>query len=231
MKLDVTYNFQKETDPFDADRYSSTLQEYHRLLWSKALPSGKIFELTKTTQNRLYHKSDLGEFSLSSDRAVPTFTNWKKLSLIISQVAKEKLAHFDTIVETIGAITIWPSNRIGTQATINGAKGFNNKICDRLDLTLECIRRYYNGQKSPLFDTLDRYRDFFILFGDFKGYINFFYFQDAVTSDYESVLIAKPFSNFQTSPLPNSVDEYLEYMTSTINLIELRNKRITELEF
>lgn len=231
MKLDIAYNFQKETSPLDADRYSATLQEYHRLLWSKALPSGKIFKLTKTTQNRLSHKSDLGEFYLSSDRAVPTFTNWKKLSHIISQVAQEKLNHFYSIVETIGAITIWPSNRIGTQATINGAKGFNNKICDRLDLTLECIRRFYIGQKSPLFDTLDRYRDFFMLFGDFNGYIDFFYFQDVVSNDYKSVIIAKPFNDFQTSPLPTSIDEYLEYMTTTVNLIELRNKRIAEIEF
>lgn len=231
MRLDVNYNFQKETDPLDADRYSATLQEYHRRLWSKALPNGTIFELSKISQNRLYHKSSLGEFYLSSDRSVPTFSNWKKLKHIISEVPEEKLIQFDNIAETIGAITIWPSNRIGTQATINGAKGLNNKICDRLDLTLECIRRFYLGQESPLFDTLSRYNDFFMLFGNFRGYVDFFHFQDAVSSDYYSVIIATPYDNFLSSPLPSSVDEYIRYLEATEILINARNKRISSLEF
>jgi hypothetical protein len=31
---------------------------------------------------------------------------------------------------------------------------------------------------SPLGDTLDRYVDFFELFGDFSGYVEFFHLQD-----------------------------------------------------
>lgn len=89
MKLDVTYNFQKETNPRDADRYSSTLQEYHRLLWSKTLPNGKLFELSKITQKRLYHKSRLGEFYLLSDRAIPPLIRRKKLNHIISKFASK----------------------------------------------------------------------------------------------------------------------------------------------
>lgn len=49
-----------------------------------------------------------------------------------------------------------------------------NRWADRFDLTLECIRRHYLGQRSPLGETLARYRDFFALFEDFSGYVEFF---------------------------------------------------------
>lgn len=75
---------------------------------------------------------------------------------------------FRTIGYTIGAMTI------------NGARGFNQSIADRMDLTLECIRRYYVGQRSPLTETLARYPDFFGLFETFSGYVDFFLLDDLV---------------------------------------------------
>ena len=226
MKLDPTYNFQAETEPHDADRYSSTLQEYHRILWSKPLPNGKMFKLEKISQNRLYHKSDLGEFYLSSDRAIPSFSKWKKMEHIIRKIPKDRLDNFLNLSNTIGGIIIWPSNRIGTYQTINGARGFNSLISDRLDLTIECIRRYYLDENSPLYDTFKRYDDFFRIFEDFKGYVDFFLFQDAVSSDYSLVKIAPPFDNFESIPLPKTVDEYIQYLDFTEGLVKARNKRI-----
>lgn len=231
MKLDTTINFQAETDPLDADRYSTRLQEYHRLLWSKPLPNGKMFELEKIEKCRLYHESELGEFFLSSDRAVATFSRRKGNTEIISLIPKDKLEYFKYITETIGAIIIWPSNKIGNMQTINGARGFSNKVSDRLDLTLECIRRYYLGQESPLEKTLKRYDKFFKLFEDFKGYTNFFLFQDWVSSDYTSVKIAPPFDNFKSVPISKTTDEYMRYMEHIIELVEARNRKIAELEF
>jgi hypothetical protein len=58
--------------------------------------------------------------------------------------------------------------------TINQYRGFNRKINDRIDLTLECIRLYYEGKVSPLYETFFVYDDFFKLFVDFKGYVDFF---------------------------------------------------------
>lgn len=226
ITIDVTYNFQSETEPLDADRYSTRLQEYHRYLWSKPLPNEKIFDLEKISNCQLYHKSDLGEFYLSSDRAVQTFSKWEKLKHIILQTPKDKLKYFQNITETIGGIIIWPSNRIGDNQTINGARGFDGKISDRLDLTLECIRRYYLKQESPLYATLKRYDDFFNLFEDFKGYIDFFYFQDAVSNDYTSVKIAPPFDNFESIAVPKNIEEYTEYMNFTEELVKARNNRI-----
>lgn len=226
MKIDVTYNFQAETEPNDADKYSKTLQDYHQFLWSKPLPNGKVFDLTKISTCRLYHKSELGEFHLSSDRAVATFSRWKKLKHITTQISAERLRRFIDVANTIGGIIIWPSTQIDGLPTINASRGFNRKVCDRLDLTLECIRRYYLGQDSPLFDTIKRYESYFGLFENFKGYVNFFLFNENVSSDYSSVKIAPPFDNFESIPVPNNEEEYYEYMEYTEMLVNARNRCI-----
>lgn len=230
--IDVGFDFQQEAGfdragiQRDSDKYSPTLQEYHRILWSKPLPNGKLFELTKISSNRLFHKSELGEFYLSSDRAIATFSSWVKMKHIIDQIPARELKDFIRLTDTIGGIVIWPSNKINGFQTINGARGFNRQIVDRLDLTIECIRRYYLGESSPLYETFKRYDDFFHLFGDFKGYIDFFLLQDHVSEDYLSVKIAKPFDDFSSTPIPKTVDEYLLYMNATAELIQLRNQRI-----
>lgn len=228
MIIDVDFDFQAEAGGRDSDKYSPTLQEYHRILWSKLLPSGKMFNLSKIGENRLYHKSDLGEFFLSSDRAVATFSKWKRLEYLISSFPGDKIEKFVRLTDTLGGIVIWPSNQINGKPTINAERGFNRKIVDRLDLTIECIRLYYLGKSSPIYETLNRYKDFFNLFDDFKGYVDFFLLQDVVSQDYLSVKIVNPFDNFNSSSIPSTIDEYTKYMDDTINFIENRNKRITK---
>ena len=68
---------------------------------------------------------------------------------------------------------VFPSNRVDGKMTINGARGFLRRVADRMDLTLESIRRHYRGEPSPLGATLARYADFFALFEDFGGYVDF----------------------------------------------------------
>lgn len=55
----------------------------------------------------------------------------------------------------------------------HGARGFHPRITDRIDLTLECIRRHYQAEDSPRGEVLARYGDFFALFEDFRGYVDF----------------------------------------------------------
>ena len=56
-------------------------------MWSKKLPCGTIFELqTGKSETYLYHKSNLGEFFLSSDTITHTYSKWKRLSHIIEKV-------------------------------------------------------------------------------------------------------------------------------------------------
>jgi hypothetical protein len=226
--IDVNFDFQVEADGRDSDRYSPTLQEYHRVLWSKPLPNGELFNLTKISNNRLYHNSNIGEFYLSSDRAVATFSTWKRLQHIIPQIPDNEIADFVKLSDSIGGIVIWPSNKINNLPTINGERGFNSKIADRLDLTVECIRRYYLGLDSPLYETFKRYTDFFELFNDFKGYIDFFLLQDLVSSDYSEVKISAPYDDFNSLPIPRNVVEYVQYMESTSEVIKNRNIRISE---
>lgn len=121
---------------------------------------------------------------------------------------------------------IFPGNKIDGRMTINGARGFTRKIADRMDLTLECIRRQYLGEDSPLGDTLRRYGDFFALFGDFRGYAEFFLLQDLVTDDDDAVKFFMPFDDFGRSSVPTDIDAYREYRRLSILFIEARNRRI-----
>jgi len=114
--------------------------------------------------------------------------------------------------------------------TINGARGFRRRIADRMDLTLECIRRYYLGDASPLTTTLARYADFFDLFDDFQGYVDFFVLQDLVVDDYSAARFFMPFDDFTTPSVPKDVDTYREYRRLSIEFVEARNRRIDRLE-
>ena len=115
-----------------------------------------------------------------------------------------------------------------TPMTINGARGFHPRIKDRFDLTVECIRRHYRNERSPLSDTLARYADFFGLFKDFRAYVEFFLLQDLVTEDCSPVRFFTPFEDFNTSPLPGSVEAYMVYRQLAVDFIEARNRRILE---
>ena len=121
---------------------------------------------------------------------------------------------------------VFPGNRVDRKMTINGARGFHPRIKDRFDLTLECIRRHYLDEPSPLNDTLARYADFFGLFGDFAGYVDFFHLQDLVNEVTPTVKFFMPFEDFTASPLPGTLDAYLVYRQRAIEFIESRNRRI-----
>ena len=93
--------------------------------------------------------------------------------------------------------------------SINQSRGTHPRIRDRFDLTLECIRRHYEGTVSPPADVLASYGDFFDLFGDFGGYVDHFLLNDLVESGYASVRFFKEFDDFAGDPSPAaSVAEY-----------------------
>lgn len=121
---------------------------------------------------------------------------------------------------------LFPGNVVGGKQTINGARGFHRRIADRMDLTLECIRRQYLGEASPLASTLARYADFFGLFEDFRGYVDFFLLNDLVDDDYSTIRFFIPFDNFKTPAAPRNVDTYWEYRRLSIDFVEGRNRRI-----
>lgn len=224
-QIDIDFDFLTDTPPGkDPDAYSPTLLRYHKLLWSKPLPSGEMFDLDDTKRgDYLYHKSELGEYHLTSDAVVPSF---RYLDMVKDEPGE--LAKFMRIGYTIGGMMLFPGNVIDRKMPVNGARGFHPRIKDRFDLTLECIRRHYCREASPLGEVLARYADFFKLFGDFRGFIEFFLLQDAVTVDCNAVIFSAPFDDFVRSPIPRTIEEYREYRQRAITFIEARNRRIAE---
>ena len=235
--IDVTFDFRSDTPGWpkrDPDTHSPTLRRYHQLLWSKPLPSGAPFELDVTTpgvylhpRSELVHpRSELGKFGLSSDAVIPSFSRARELKHVMDQIPEEETDEFNRTGYTIGGMMVFPGYQVDRKMTINGQRGCHPKIRDRFDLTVECIRRHYLDEPSPLSDTLARYADFFGLFNDFAGYVDFFHLQDLVNEVTQTVKFSMPFEDFTTSPLPGTLDAYLAYRQRAIEFIKSRNRRI-----
>jgi hypothetical protein len=223
--IDITFDFRLDTpEGRDPDTYSKTLRRYHKLLWSKRLPCGAFFGLDDTISGHyLYHRSTLGEFSLSSDAVIPTF-KWNER--IRTLIPEGELKAFNAAGYTIGGMMVFPRNRIDGKWTINQARGCTPQIGDRFDLTLECVRRHYINGTSPLSDVLARYSRFFDLFGSFRGYVEFFLLHDLVSADFSVVNLSAPFNDFNGSPIPRDVGEYKAYENVARAFIRSRNQRI-----
>src|SRR6476620_10148879 len=96
MGIDVDFDVRSDTPPGrDPDAFSPTLRRYHKALWSKPLPSGVVFELDDTTPGAyLLHRSEAGEFFLSSDAVIPTFRKEKRLSHVFEAIPIEEREAF-----------------------------------------------------------------------------------------------------------------------------------------
>ena len=228
-QIDITFNVFSDTPKGkDPDSHSPTLRKYHQILWSKLLPDGRMFELDLDTPKLLHHKSDIGEFFLSSDAIGHTYKNVKKMSHILDQLQYGELDSFFNLCTTIGGFIIFPSKQVNRKMTINGSRGVNHRIQDRFDLTLECIRRFYLNETSPLTETFERYRSFFKLFDNFKGYINYFLLQDLVEEDFLKIKFWHPFVSFDNSPLRSNLNEYYSFKENVIKFVTSRNERINK---
>ena len=227
--IDITFDFRIDSSWKDPDSSSKTLRNYHKLLWSKNLPNNILFNLDDTINNTyLYHKSELGEYYLSSDSIIHTYSKWQRIQHIIKQIPNDEVKIFLDLSYTIGGFMIFPWNRINGLHTMNQERWMNKKINDRIDLTLECIRRYYNNEDCPMIDTIRRYNDFFSLFTNFKWYCDYFLLQDLVIDDYSKIKFFLPFNDFIINPLPKDINEYYEYKKNNIEFLHKRNKRIEE---
>ncbi len=228
MTLDLDFNFFSDTPAGkDPDAHSPTLRRYHKALWSKPLPCGRLFELSDDTRGvYLHHTSDLGEFFLSSDGIGLTLRDVKAAQGVVGQLDPAEMDVFFSGCCTIGGYIVFPSNKIDRKMTINGARGLSRKIRDRIDLTLECIRRHYAGEDSPLHDTLARYTTFFELFESFEGYVSFFLLDELVDSERSAVRFLLPFDDFQSPALPLSFEDYLAYKERMTHFVRARGRRM-----
>ena len=227
--FDPTFDFRTEAGSGDPDERSPTLRAYHKLLWSKPLPNGDMFELNVIITYRpfLHHMSSRGEFHLTSDSTMPTWIDWERTAELIPLVPASDLVQFRTIANQIGGKLLFPGKQRNRRPTINQER-VGNKIVDRLDLTLECIRLHYLKEDNPLAGVLTRYEDFFDLFENFKGYTDFFLLQDLVSEDAQTVRPLMPFDGFTTSGLPHDVEEYQDYRRKGILFVQARNRRMDD---
>ena len=196
--IDTTFDFRSDSKGKDPDAYSPTLNAYCRALWSKELPNGEVIELQS---GRAPYAFKWKDFWFSSDTIIVEMTHLKNKK-IIDQV-REQYIDFDAWCEHL-------------------------RIADRLDLTLEFIRRHYAGEESPLSKVIEGDKAFYDLFVDFKGYVDFFLMQDCVSEDYSYVDIWMGDASFEKNGLPETVEDYFKFLVREHIFLDKRNARIQE---
>jgi hypothetical protein len=142
---------------------------------------------------------------------------------------EQKRRYFDPPY-TIGSAMIWPVRTIHLP-TLNTARGMRIRIADRMDLTLECIRRHYAKEPgSPLADVTTNYGDFFELFCTFEKFVEFFHFQDLVTPEGKIVFFLEEDEDkvFTRLGVPVTKDEYIRVQEASLKFIALRGNRMAD---
>ncbi|MBR7153336.1 MAG: hypothetical protein IKD00_06315 [Candidatus Methanomethylophilaceae archaeon] len=191
----------------------------------------ELVEASRMNHYLLWNQNRFGSDSITNS------FRYSSMQPIISEYRKEFEDHGQFMEDymrrmyTIGGMIIFPKPYKGENGrrtqTMNQARGSRvGPIRDRWDRTLECIRLYYLGKKSPLFDVIHDDSWFFDKFIDFQGYVDFFFLQDCVSSDYSEVIPWIGDVGFDTPALPRDVDEYRSWIQVSTSFVENRNKRI-----
>ena len=239
MNIDVTFDFSSDTPGYwdhfwenngghgsggknDPDAFSPMLRLYHQYIWSGELPCGKHMKLEQPKDGYLRW----GDLYFGSDSITTSFRHGS--FPLIEEIEKlpryrERMEAYIHKTYTIGGMMIFPVHRY----SFNQARGMNKKIHDRWDLSLECIRRFYAGEASPLSKQLESDAVFYELFIDFKGFVQYFYLQDCVTEDFK-VRMWMEGEPFERSAFPQSVEEYCEFIRKEVDFVEKRNRRIND---
>lgn len=171
--------------------------------------------------------------------------NWDKIKRFIWLYLQKS--------NTIGGFTVFPRHET---PTVNTKRGSSTKICDRFDLTLECIRRayqeddFYRDDINPLFGIPEEDKSFFRMFGGkengFKNYVDFFLLNSWIKEDEEHHYHVKNLLhddkkedkerniqtldnwNFNQNPLPQA-EEWWIFYRNIMDRLEVRNKQIEKL--
>ena len=222
--FDIHFDFRTDSGGVDPDKGSPTLRRYHRLLWSKKLPNGETMKLTHDNGGYLKWK----DFEFGSDAMINGLFYARAKNSVPE--LRRILRDYDDFVEefehqswTIGGEIIFPQHG----NSMNQLRGTNPYIRDRWDLTMECIRRFYKGEDSPLYEVLDRDRSFYELFVDFKGYVDFFCLQDCVTADCSSVIFWQDDCDLtHTMPSPRTAGEHIVWTEKSLQFVRERAERM-----
>lgn len=221
--IDIHFNVRTDSNGKDPDYASTTLKAYHKLLWSKPLPNGQIMELTNKDCSYLRWN----DMYFGSDTVIVSFMHarYKLRNYIIDSIPNfwDYREDYQKKSYTIAGTIIFPKH----WRSMNQERGCCRRICDRWDLTLECIRRFYAGEPTPLDKVMERDKAFYDLFVDFKGYVDFFFLQDCVDENYNvKYWLDTPL--WVSDPMPESVESYKFWIDKELDFVAKRGKRIEE---
>lgn len=228
----------------DPDRDSHELKEYHICLWSHRQLNGRPFILADGDKNRMiYSNSDI-EIVFTPDSITNSFKDSGRKTKFDKKTESELISAFrgeDSEIDDllndyskedykIGSSIIFPVsiNGVSIRWTLNIARGILYKIHDRIDLTLECIRRHYQEPDSynPLKSSIDRNLVFFNLFKNFEELVDFF-FLNCFVDEKGNVKSLSGSLDFNRS-FPSTKEEYKTYIKNTVKFMEKRKKAIGE---
>lgn len=241
----------------DPDAFSARLRGWHKVLWSKQLPDGRRLEL-RPDRGGLRDMTH-GEF-LSSDAAVPVWERWREVQGFhaeteqrLQRLGRGKIYDLGWRLYDMGGMILFPGQQVDRLWTINQAKGCTRLlIADRLDLTLECIRLYYEllrhrhaagpslpdgyAEINPLGPVLHRYRPFFEMFRSFEEYVDFWLLDDLTVEGEDGPQVAfllprassEPYDFTREVALPADADEYCSYLVAADRSVDKRNRRMAQ---
>ncbi|MBO7097062.1 MAG: hypothetical protein J6W11_00280, partial [Alphaproteobacteria bacterium] len=134
---------------------------------------------------------------------------------------------------TIGGFILFPRH----DCSINQLRGISDKIQDRFDLTLECIRRMYEKDFStgnnPLFGISKEDKDFFKMFRTFENYAKFFCLDNSWVRDGQVLSLTNnnPLDeyDFSKEPLPQDENEWWTFYHNIMKRLDARNEQIKKL--
>lgn len=223
--IDVNYQFhicKNGNEKFDIDLQCREIYDYHKVLWQKKLPNGKMlnFEIRKNRAGYFLFEMN-SKIRFGSDSILHTYRNYSKgkIKNLIKEFDRNDLNRFYEKITTIGGYIIFPKH----MNSLNQRKGNSPLVEDRFDITLNSIRKFYQNENTdyPLRKELENDREFFSWFVDFESYVSFFYLDDLVDRKSGEILF---FS--EDKPLPISKASYLKYKDNVLSFLEKRNRRI-----
>ncbi len=205
-------------DPCDDSLF---LKKSIRKMFSRPLPNGQTMELEETSSGFRWN-----DFRFGIDTVVPSFfstrnRNLSKAYALSETDFRDSVSEYIRETDLLGAYTIYPVHANSLIQCIYS----NNRIRGRWDFVLECVRRHYSGEDSPLYDCMRRDRLFYDLFVDFNGFIDFFYLNDFINSD-GTVKMLLQTELFEMNPVPRNWDEYKKWFGTNIELVKKRNSRM-----
>lgn len=219
----------------DPDSASAMLKIYHQMLWSRRAPNGQMIKLEKgrTSDYLVWNNMKFASDSIATQHRYVKCAN--VIKEVQQQIEDYRQFVYDTtrFMYTIGGMIIFPR----LCGSMNQDRGTNPLISDRWDLTLECIKRYYeqpqndNCKFNPLWKTIKRSEDFFKLFVCFDGYVDFFFLQDFLEENGEVIRFLNDYfdenGNFTKKyPIPQTAEEYIRNIEIQKEIVAKRNRRI-----